>query len=104
MPKRERERRSISRYPEALDNRNRKRKASTMARKLTLDFSNIRDFRKQLDENQFDFWKRFGVTQSGGSRYESGREMPTSVKMLIVFYQRGIVDDKDFAQARKFVS
>ncbi len=75
-----------------------------MAKKSRLDLSDIRDYRKQLDENQFDFWKRFGVTQSGGSRYESGREMPTSVKILIALYQRGAVDDNDLAQARKFVS
>lgn len=33
--------------------------------------------------NQSEFWKRVGVTQSGGSRYESGRRMPTPVQMLV---------------------
>ena len=37
---------------------------------------NIRDIRKKLGLNQMDFWSRIGVTQSGGSRYESGRNMP----------------------------
>lgn len=32
--------------------------------------------------NQQHFWKLFGVTQSGGSRYENGRDEPTPVKLL----------------------
>lgn len=33
--------------------------------------------------NQQDFWGQIGVTQSGGSRYESGREMPRPVQELL---------------------
>lgn len=33
--------------------------------------------------NQHDFWSRVGVTQSGGSRYESGRTIPTPIAMLV---------------------
>ena len=44
---------------------------------------NIRDIRKKLGLNQMDFWSRIGVTQSGGSRYESGRNMPKPVKELL---------------------
>jgi len=33
--------------------------------------------------NQQDFWGQIGVTQSGGSRYESGREMPKPVRELL---------------------
>ena len=29
------------------------------------------------------FWSRVGVTQSGGSRYESGRNIPRPVQMLL---------------------
>ncbi|WP_306602523.1 helix-turn-helix transcriptional regulator [Azonexus sp.] len=29
--------------------------------------------------NQTDFWSRVGITQSVGSRYESGRNMPVQV-------------------------
>lgn len=39
--------------------------------------------RAKLKLNQKDFWGPLGVTQSGGSRYESGRELPTPVKMLL---------------------
>ena len=44
---------------------------------------NIRDIRKKLGLNQMDFWSRIGVTQSGGSRYESGRNMPKPVRELL---------------------
>jgi transcriptional regulator with XRE-family HTH domain len=37
---------------------------------------NPREIRTRLGLNQEDFWSQVGVTQSGGSRYESGRNMP----------------------------
>ncbi len=39
--------------------------------------------RRRLGLVQQEFWKRLGVTQSGGSRYESGRRIPRSVLTLI---------------------
>ena len=39
--------------------------------------SNPREIRRRLRLNQQEFWSRIGVTQSGGSRYESGRGMPS---------------------------
>lgn len=39
--------------------------------------------RKASGLNQHDFWSRYGVTQSGGSRYESGRTVPKPVRMLM---------------------
>lgn len=44
---------------------------------------NARDTRKKLGLNQQTFWSRLGVTQSGGSRYESGRNIPKPVQKLI---------------------
>ena len=41
--------------------------------------------RKKLGLNQFDFWSRISVTQSGGSRYESGRKLPRPVQSLLHF-------------------
>lgn len=35
--------------------------------------------RRSLKLNQIEFWARVGITQSGGSRYESGRTMPQQV-------------------------
>lgn len=45
--------------------------------------SNPREIRRKLGLNQQDFWSRIGVTQSGGSRYESGRDMPRPVRELL---------------------
>ncbi len=42
-----------------------------------------RDIRKKLGLNQQQFWSKIGVTQSGGSRYESGRNMPKTVRELL---------------------
>ncbi|MCQ9378830.1 DNA-binding transcriptional regulator [Methyloversatilis sp. XJ19-49] len=50
-------------------------------------------YRKSLNENQTEFWSRFGVTQSGGSRYESGRSLPTPLALLVLAFTRGLLDD-----------
>lgn len=42
-----------------------------------------REIRRKLGLNQQEFWSRVGVTQSGGSRYESGRNMPKPVRELV---------------------
>lgn len=39
--------------------------------------------RRRLGLNQQQFWRRFGVTQSGGCRYEKGRPMPLPVRTLV---------------------
>lgn len=43
----------------------------------------IRDYRREHGLTQTDFWSRIGATQSGGSRYEAGRTIPTQVQMLL---------------------
>ena len=45
--------------------------------------TNPRELRRRLRLNQEVFWSRVGVTQSGGSRYESGRSMPRPVRELV---------------------
>jgi transcriptional regulator with XRE-family HTH domain len=72
-----------------------------MARKPKLDFSNIGTDRKKEGLNQLDFWKRYGVTQSGGSRYESGRGIPKSLAILLWLHRSGKLTDKDSADALK---
>nr|WP_305074558.1 helix-turn-helix domain-containing protein [Propionivibrio sp.] len=42
-----------------------------------------REIRRKLGLNQQQFWSKIGVTQSGGSRYESGRNMPRPVRELL---------------------
>jgi transcriptional regulator with XRE-family HTH domain len=43
----------------------------------------VREIRRKLGMNQQQFWSKLGVTQSGGSRYESGRNMPRPVRELL---------------------
>lgn len=43
----------------------------------------VRDLRKKLCLNQKEFWAYFQTTQSGGSRYEAGREIPAPVQVLL---------------------
>ena len=42
-----------------------------------------RELRQKLGLNQKDFWSRISITQSGGSRYESGRNMPAQLLYLL---------------------
>lgn len=40
--------------------------------------------RAKLGLNQTEFWRPMGVTQSAGSRYESGRNLPLPVQKLLL--------------------
>ena len=51
-----------------------------MATKIKITGLEALAIRKKLSLNQSDFWTPFGVTQSGGSRYESGRNIPARCK------------------------
>lgn len=57
---------------------------SKKPKKIELNCASIRDKR---GENQSVFWSRLGVTQSGGSRYESGRKMSRPVRMLLALHE-----------------
>lgn len=72
-----------------------------MARKKKRDFSGIGNDRRKEGVNQKDFWMRYGVTQSGGSRYESGRNIPKPLAILLWLHRSGKVTDKDLADAQK---
>ena len=48
--------------------------------------------------NQEQFWTQIGVTQSGGSRYESGREMPKPVRELLRLVH---VEQVDLSQVKR---
>lgn len=56
-----------------------------------------RTLRHRLGLNQHEFWSAVGVTQSGGSRYESGRDIPRAVSELIRLVH---VEGIDLARAR----
>ena len=60
----------------------------------------LRDYRKRRRESQCYFWSRFGVTQSRGSRFELGMEIPPPVAILLRLYLGGIITDADLTPAR----
>lgn len=74
-----------------------------MAKGKKLDFSNLYEYRRSLGVNQSTFWSRFGVTQSGGSRYETGRNIPTATAILVYLCETGQVSDEQLEAARKAV-
>ena len=74
-------------------------KGMTMTKNSKLDIARIADFRKKLGMNQQTFWSPLGVTQSGGSRYESGRNLPKPVALLVTLRARGKLTDADLASA-----
>lgn len=51
--------------------------------KLFAPIEHPRDIRCKLGLNQQAFWSVIGVTQSGGSRYEAGRNMPKPTRELL---------------------
>src|SRR5438105_12108129 len=59
---------------------------------------NPREIRRRLGLNREQFWTQIGVTQSGGSRYESGREMPRPVKELLRLVH---VEQIDLSQVKR---
>jgi transcriptional regulator with XRE-family HTH domain len=59
---------------------------------------NPREIRRRLGMNQEQFWTQIGVTQSGGSRYESGRDMPRPVKELLRLVH---VEQLDLSQVKR---
>ena len=54
-----------------------------------------KELRLQLGMTQADFWTPVGVSQSGGSRYESGRKLPPAISALLhlVHIQGVCIDD-----------
>lgn len=47
------------------------------------EISNLGDIRHKLHLSHYDFWNKVGVTQSGESRYENGRNIPGPVRELV---------------------
>jgi hypothetical protein len=62
-----------------------------------LDQKSLREYRIARLENQTRFWSRFGVTQSRGSRFELGMEIPPPVSILLKLYLNGVIDDRDLS-------
>lgn len=60
--------------------------------------SNVRALREASGLKQSAFWKKFGVTQSGGSRYENERGMPTPLRLLMQAWLDKLIDDAALAK------
>ena len=60
----------------------------------------LRWMRQYLRENQTEFWARFGVTQSQGSRIEQGGWIPAPLAMLLNLYLDMRISDLDLEAAR----
>jgi DNA-binding transcriptional regulator YiaG len=70
-------------------------------KKPVIDGNWVKAKRAKLGMNQSEFWSELGVTQSGGSRYESGRAIPTPVRKLVFLrYVEGLTP-KQLAALRK---
>jgi hypothetical protein len=55
----------------------------------------LKQFRISRRESQEKFWARFGVTQSSGSRFETGLGIPPPVALLVRLYLDGKLTDAD---------
>ena len=66
-----------------------------------LDAAMLKAMRLSRKETQTRFWGRFGVTQTRGSRFELGQEIPPPVGILIHLYLAGVVSDSDLSRARQ---
>lgn len=75
--------------------------ANVRAKKDVINAEQLRDLRKARRESQTKFWKRFGVTQSRGSRFELGMAIPSPVAILVNLYLEGAVSDGDLWRARR---
>ena len=54
----------------------------------------LRAIRRRAGLNQQAFWSRIFVTQSGGSRYESGRDMPAPTAELVRLHYELDIDTR----------
>lgn len=79
--------------------RSRTANSTDLSRRPKLNFSDLTGYRRALGENQQTFWSRFGVGQSGGSRYESGRAVPIPVRLLLTLYANGTLTEAALKRA-----
>lgn len=60
-----------------------------------IPLTDLRQLRISKRESQEKFWGRFGVTQSSGSRFETGLSIPAPVAILLKLYVNGKLSDGD---------
>jgi len=62
---------------------------------LAPSVNDLKKYRISKRESQEKFWGRFGVTQSSGSRFETGLAIPAPVALLLKLYVNGKLNDGD---------
>jgi hypothetical protein len=63
-----------------------------------MPIGDLRQLRISKRESQEKFWGRFGVTQSSGSRFETGLTIPAPVAILLKLYMNGKLNDGDLLE------
>ena len=69
--------------------------AAKLPASMALSMNDLKKYRIGKRESQEKFWGRFGVTQSSGSRFETGLAIPAPVALLLKLYVNGKVSDGD---------
>ena len=64
----------------------------------SLAVGDLKKYRIGKRESQEKFWGRFGVTQSSGSRFETGLAIPAPVALLLKLYVNGKLNDGDLLE------
>ncbi|MES2149574.1 MAG: helix-turn-helix transcriptional regulator [Pseudomonadota bacterium] len=72
--------------------------AINIAAGTAVHFGDVKRFRLSKRESQEKFWGRFGVTQSSGSRFETGLGIPPPVAILVKLYLDGKLSDGDLLE------
>lgn len=72
-----------------------------MRKKMLAMVTKPRDARNEAGLNQANFWRHFGVTQSGGSRYESGRAIPGPAQLLMALHAAGKITNEDLLSTQE---
>lgn len=75
-----------------------------VAKNVKLNFKSMLEYRRLTGMNQSEFWQRFGVTQSGGSRYETGRNIPKPIQLLLALSEMGVLNEDTLEKARKVIA
>jgi hypothetical protein len=66
-------------------------------REGNIDNAFVQAYRRKIRESQKVFWARFGVTQSRGSRFELGANIPKPVMLLLKLYFAHRITDDDIS-------
>lgn len=75
--------------------------ASKSKKKPAMNMANIKAIRIYRGEDQQTFWSRYGITQSGGSRYENGRNIPMPSRILVMMHLQDIITTQDIERVMR---